>query len=187
MKWKQTLFETCTQTRVHTIKTYQTSSPVHDGTKPFTCSCSFMKSFRFANFHRRKCNSSWSAKWQEILPGVSNFEKASNETDLSSVTDADISRPKMFNAKRISETLLNSSNSTWSVVNKQDQWSMKKGFLGVGTWKSILKQFMKELSHSSATCALKVFQWEIVWLNTWNQLIKLHMNLSNVLYANLDL
>ena len=68
-----------------------------------------------------------------ILPGASNFEKASNETELSSVTDADIWKPKMFYAKRISETLLNSSNSTWTVVNKQDQWSMKKCFLAVGT------------------------------------------------------
>ena len=122
--------------------------------------CCLMKSFRFANFYRRKCNSFWQEKYVErscILPGVSNFEKASNETDLSSVTDTDISKPKMFYTKRISENLLNSSDSTWTVVNEKDQWSMKNCFQGVGTWKSTFKQFMKELSHSSATCALKVF------------------------------
>ena len=107
--------------------------------------------------------------------------------ELSSVTDTDITKPKMFYAKGIFETILNSSDGTWTVVNREwaTQWSMKNCFRGVCTWKSTFKQFMKELSHSSATCALKVFQWEIVWLNTWNQLIKLHMNLSNVLYVNL--
>ena len=77
-----------------------------------------------------------------IVKEESNFEEASNESEMSNVTDTAMSKPKMSYAKLISEALLNSSNGMLILSDIHKSISARHPYyqMNVSGWKNAVRQ-----------------------------------------------